>query len=773
MNPKSVKPILFFVLLSILGTFVQANIFVVVNTDNTGAGSLRNAITDANGTAQKDTIQFQIADNGTNVFEGTFPQRYALITVSSSLPVITNPLFIDGSTQFNTNTGVMAGRVVGVDNILQPNIPYPDVYIVPNYTMPNSTAGTTGNGLSVNSVDVKIQGFAISGFGNRNTNQATAVGHADISVLRGAAVRNLDVDILHCFLSSDPLGNYPSTTMRRSKSGGILVLGNNYYGTIRENYVSHSGGYGIVFHSHIDNSTTSSNLRSSRHWIIKDNQIINIGRSTTYTGGRAADGISLLNTLYVKVETNYVADFEQIGIDLGHNTDNNLIVNNTVTGLIKEIGSLPVAGIRIGFSSQTDTLSKNKVYDNPGSLLRGGIYLDRSNTVPSSFPDAVIKDNRDHLIIENECFNNTGSGIVLSSNGAGGLYNVTISRNSTYDNTDLGIDLNYNNLSGPAVVSVNDDMDLDAGTNNVQNFPIIDSSKFDGSYIYIWGKGPAGSTIEFFVGDGGTNMAGGRTLNYGEGKTFIGSGIDDGVDDGVVGVTGSYNIDGNIATNNVNLFQFVFPFSGQLSDLEILTSTATVGANTSEFGPVNFILGVLGCNLINFSAVTSDKTILQWKSLCDQSFSHFEIERSIDGQHFGKLSTIVNYTQSPQAGIFSFTDYKELKGIAYYRLRLVNKDGSVKYSNTLQVASKMSSGSRVYPNPLTDQINIQFNVLTEQMVTLKILDHAGRMVSSRKLLSKNGINTYTISLNKTWPPGNYIVQIIADGSTSTHTIVKQ
>jgi uncharacterized membrane protein len=69
------------------GGLAFANVYTVTNTNDSGAGSLRQAITDANSHSGIDMIAFNIS--------GTGPT----ITVSSSLPNITDPVMIDGTTQ--------------------------------------------------------------------------------------------------------------------------------------------------------------------------------------------------------------------------------------------------------------------------------------------------------------------------------------------------------------------------------------------------------------------------------------------------------------------------------------------------------------------------------------------------------------------------------------------------------------------------------------------------------------------------------------------------
>src|SRR5262249_34753965 len=118
---------------------LAANTFTVTNTNDTGAGSLRQAITDANGNAGADTIDFNITGSGGHT-----------VAVASALPVITDPVTINGYSQpgstANTNnpdSGTNAQIMIEIDGT--------------NTTFPNSVlefhAGSQGSvvkGLVIN-----------------------------------------------------------------------------------------------------------------------------------------------------------------------------------------------------------------------------------------------------------------------------------------------------------------------------------------------------------------------------------------------------------------------------------------------------------------------------------------------------------------------------------------------------------------------------------------------------------------------------------------------
>ena len=75
----------------------SAMTFTVINTNDSGAGSLRQAIMSANTNAGLDTINFNIPGAGVHT-----------ITIASDLPNITSPVIIDGYTQSGATPNTLA-----------------------------------------------------------------------------------------------------------------------------------------------------------------------------------------------------------------------------------------------------------------------------------------------------------------------------------------------------------------------------------------------------------------------------------------------------------------------------------------------------------------------------------------------------------------------------------------------------------------------------------------------------------------------------------------
>ena len=162
-----------------------------------------------------------------------------------------------------------------------------------------------------------------------------------------------------------------------------------------------------------------------------------------------------------------------------------------------------------------------------------------------------------NLIAENEAVENVEDGIHISR-GSGN----TISRNSTTDNGELGIDLRDDADVAPGV-TLNDVGDVDEGTNDLLNYPEVDTT--DGQAIM--GSACDGCTVELFRSDGDPS-------GHGEGEVFLSD----------LPAGGGGSADGGAFSLSV--------CGLSIDAAQELTLTATDPAgSTSEFSP-NFTLGV-------------------------------------------------------------------------------------------------------------------------------------------------------------------------------------
>lgn len=160
--------------------------FVVNTTADSGAGSLRQAILDANANKGLDTVSFQIAGTGVQT-----------ITPLTPLPAITDPLVIDGSTQ-------------------------PGFTTAPLIQISGSSAGANADGLDLTGGNSTVQDLVISNF----TGSAISI--------YNAAGGNL---IENNYLGTDPTGRVAAG----NGVDGVAISGGSAANQILDNLISANG----------------------------------------------------------------------------------------------------------------------------------------------------------------------------------------------------------------------------------------------------------------------------------------------------------------------------------------------------------------------------------------------------------------------------------------------------------------------------------------------------------------------------------------------------
>ncbi|NII24214.1 hypothetical protein HB364_03945 [Pseudoflavitalea sp. X16] len=116
--------------------------------------------------------------------------------------------------------------------------------------------------------------------------------------------------------------------------------------------------------------------------------------------------------------------------------------------------------------------------------------------------------------------------------------------------------------------------------------------------------------------------------------------------------------------------------------------------------------------LSELKALKKDKTIeLSWKAAQEINTNVYELQHSIDGTSFETIALVFPWDNTEEVNQYRYTDKRPISGINYYRLRIIEKDATYKYSSMVaaQALIKNNENILVAPNPATDRIRIQFS----------------------------------------------------------------
>jgi uncharacterized repeat protein (TIGR01451 family) len=457
----------------------------VVNTNDTGAGSLRQAISDANTGACPSpcTITFNIP--------GPVPAGgFFGINPLTALPSIVAPnVTIDGGTQtaFSGDTNANG----------------------PEIQINGASAPVGSDGLKLDANGIVVRQLIISSFSSSGISVLSGTGH----------------QILANYLGTDPSGSLPAANnIGLSVLGGTATIGAPGSG----NLVSGNTSSGIRLQGAISGVTIQSNmiglnrlgtaaLANGGDGVLIDGGSSNFVGTTVAGGGNTISGNGSAG-LRIRFGGSNVVQNNRIGT----NAAGTAAVPNAFGIFVDSVAAVnAIGGTAAGASN---LISGNTQY---GIELSGGsdtaieanrIGTDASGTSP------IGNGNGGVHFISGTSNNRVGGGSTAAANtiafnGGPGVYvesgtGNAIRRNSIHSNAGLGIDI------FPLGPNPNDPQDPDSGPNDLQNYPVLTSVTFDGTNSTITGtfNGTPSTTFDFdFFKSTAKDPSG-----FGEGQTYVG-----------------------------------------------------------------------------------------------------------------------------------------------------------------------------------------------------------------------------------------------------------
>jgi hypothetical protein len=545
----------------------SANTYTVTNAADSGAGSLRQAITDANNNSGLDTIEFNIDTSSDLGCTGT--PKVCTIQPAAALPTIMSPVLIDGYTQSDTTTMTDASpntQLVGDDAVILIEI---DAGGAGGVVLKVSGSGAGGS---------TIQGLAIThfiGYGIEITNAAD------------------DVTIKGNFIGTDATGTSVTSSGTAVYVSGAGSTADNVIigGTLRaDRNIVAAGSNGILMET-VTNCTIQGNYvgldKSGEVALSVGNAVVLEGTQFGLTKGCLVGGS-------IAGAGNVIGGATMAGITITKDTEDIVqgnLVGTDATGTVSK--SLGAYGVVFGGGLDADQIGDQIIGNLISGNGRSGILFSAYFQTPTNVSirgNLIGTDITGKLPLGNAWCGieagssgsangvggmDTGTGNIIAFNGTNGVAatsaqtKLMILGNSIHDNGNLGISLNGICSNAAARPLENDDNDIDAGANNRQNYPEIAAVTI-GPKTTAHVSGTLNSTaasmfhLEFFANAKCDDSNATQTTNEhtGEGKVFIGS-----TDVTTIGNDAGFELDCTVPI-----------------DRYVITATATdTDGNTSEF----------------------------------------------------------------------------------------------------------------------------------------------------------------------------------------------
>lgn len=255
-----------------------------------------------------------------------------------------------------------------------------------------------------------------------------------------------------------------------------------------------------------------------------------------------------------------------------------------------------------------------------------------------------------------------------------------------------------------------------------------------------------------------------------------------------------YNIQptNNTALNaSVRFYYFDAELNGVVENTSVLWKSSNNGVSWTQIAPdsrnttanwvqknnVNdFSLWTIGNNnsalpviLSSFNTYCKENGAnLLWKTEFEQNSDLFIIEKSKDALNWKQIGTL---NAAGQSADYNFTDNEA--GIAYYRLKQVDKNGTFTYSKILRSDCEIKSITlMLYPNPATEYTELVFNSTESFSTMVQVFGTNGQVVKTIQTGVQKGLNKIRINLVGL-SNGTYVVKINDDKLNFVKTFVKQ
>lgn len=139
----------------------------------------------------------------------------------------------------------------------------------------------------------------------------------------------------------------------------------------------------------------------------------------------------------------------------------------------------------------------------------------------------------------------------------------------------------------------------------------------------------------------------------------------------------------------------------------IIVFSTVVITNAQPLNPPNPFIS-LPVTLTNFTATVVDgSTHVSWQTTQELNSSVFEVEHSTDGAQWTKTGSVKAAGSISLTHDYSFIHAQPDPGKNYYRLKIVDRDGSWELSQAISVTIKTPAGVRIYPVPVVDYLVIE------------------------------------------------------------------
>lgn len=166
--------------------------------------------------------------------------------------------------------------------------------------------------------------------------------------------------------------------------------------------------------------------------------------------------------------------------------------------------------------------------------------------------------------------------------------------------------------------------------------------------------------------------------------------------------------------------------------------------------------------------------LLNWTTSFEDNVQHYDIEKSADGLVYESIGTVESNAELSDENAYRFFDTKLGSQKNYYRLKVVESDGTSSYSQTIMVNKVKPNQFAVvaYSSVLAKtNFDLTLDAVTEGQLEYALISYKGEMITEEFQYIYPGLNDLHVSLEGL-PEGTYKVKLKLDAEEEFLVIQK-
>jgi hypothetical protein len=164
---------------------------------------------------------------------------------------------------------------------------------------------------------------------------------------------------------------------------------------------------------------------------------------------------------------------------------------------------------------------------------------------------------------------------------------------------------------------------------------------------------------------------------------------------------------------------------------------------------------------------------VNWTAKTEKDMDRYELERSSDGTAFTRINTTLAFGNSPVAVHYSWQDAHPQTGNNFYRIKAIDKTGTVKYTTVVKVVfGKAIAAVTVFPNPVNgNSVALQLTDVEKGSYQISLINNLGQTLYSTQLQHSGGSATIPVAIGKI-ASGLYKIVLTGENNRMSSLLIK-